>query len=83
MFECLAIGVAQLGGVALLEQVCHCGGSSLRSYMLKLCTQAQCETHSSLLGALDPDVDLSAPSPAPCLPAHRHASHHDDNRLNL
>ena len=23
---CLALGAAQLGGVALLEEVCHCGG---------------------------------------------------------
>jgi hypothetical protein len=31
---------------------------------------------------LDKDVELSAP-PAPCLPAHCHASCNDDNGLNL
>jgi hypothetical protein len=39
-------------------------------------------THSLLL-AVDLDVELSAPSPAPCLPAHCHASCHDDNGLNF
>ena len=29
------------------------------------------------------DVELSAPSPAPQLPAPCHASCHDDNELNL
>ena len=29
------------------------------------------------------DVELSAPSPAPCLPAHHHASRHEDDGLNL
>jgi hypothetical protein len=27
----------------------------------------------------DEDVELSAPSPAPCLPGYCHASCHDDN----
>jgi hypothetical protein len=31
----------------------------------------------------DQDVELPAPSPAPCLPGHCHASCHDDNGLNL
>ena len=31
----------------------------------------------------DPDVELSATSPVPCLTAHHHASHHEDNRLNI
>jgi hypothetical protein len=38
--------------------------------------------HSLLLPA-DQDVEISAPSPAPCLPPCCHASHHDDNGLNL
>jgi hypothetical protein len=38
--------------------------------------------HRLLLPA-DQDVALSAPSPAPCLPLSCHASHHDDNGLNL
>ena len=29
------------------------------------------------------DVALSVLSPAPCLPACHHSSHHDDNGLNL
>jgi hypothetical protein len=29
------------------------------------------------------DVELSAPSPAPCLPGHCHASHPDYNELTL
>jgi hypothetical protein len=44
-------------------------GRVLRSPMLKL--------------PLDEDVELSAPSPALCLPACCHASHHKDDRLNL
>jgi hypothetical protein len=31
----------------------------------------------------DQDVELSAPSPAQCLPGHCHASGHDENGLNL
>ena len=31
----------------------------------------------------DSDVELSAPSLAPCLPAYHDASHHVDNGLNL
>lgn len=31
----------------------------------------------------DQEIELSAPSPAPCLPAQCHASHHDDNGLIL
>ena len=38
---------------------------------------------SLLLLPADQDVELSAPSPAPCLPACRHVSLHDDNGLNL
>jgi hypothetical protein len=32
---------------------------------------------------VDEDIELWAPCPAPCLPARRHASHHEDNGLNL
>lgn len=32
---------------------------------------------------LDPDVEILATSAAPCLSASNHASHHDDNPLNL
>ena len=35
-----------------------------------------------LPAAWDPIVELSA-SPAPRLPAHHHASHHDDGGLNI
>ena len=46
--------------------------------------QARCSVSLSLfLLPADPDVELSAPSPAPCLSAHYHASCHDDNGLNL
>ncbi|EDL28701.1 mCG140546, partial [Mus musculus] len=31
----------------------------------------------------DQDIDLSAPSPAPCLPGCWQASHHDDDGLHL
>ena len=31
----------------------------------------------------DLDVELSASSPAPCLPTQHHASHHEENWLNL
>jgi hypothetical protein len=37
---------------------------------------------SSLL-PVDQDVELSTPSPAPCLSACLHTSCHDDNGLNL
>ena len=31
----------------------------------------------------DSDVELSATSPAPCLPVCHHAFHHDNNELSL
>ena len=40
------------------------------------------ETHSPFLLPVDQDVELSAPL-SPCLPTRCHASHHDDNELNL
>lgn len=54
-------------------------GWALRShvYMLKS------DQSQSLLAAMDQDVDLSVPSPAPGLPGHYYASCHDDNGLNL
>jgi hypothetical protein len=42
----------------------------------------QCSTQPLLLPA-DQDIELSAPSPAPCLPACYHASCLDDDGLNL
>jgi hypothetical protein len=39
--------------------------------------------HSLLLLPADKDVELSAPFPAPYLPAHCHVSCHDDDRLSL
>jgi hypothetical protein len=39
--------------------------------------------HSLLLLPADTDVELSAPSPAPYLPAFYHVSHHENNGLNL
>ena len=39
--------------------------------------------HSLLRLPVDQDAELSAPSPALCLPACHHASHHDDNGQNL
>ena len=46
-------------------------------------SKAQARPSGSLSLPVDPGVELSAPSPAPCLPAGHHASHHDDNGLNL
>jgi len=56
--------VALLGGVALLEEVCH-GGSRLWGL---LCSSYINEEHSLLLLPVDQDVELTVPSPAPCLP---------------
>ncbi|CAO2583435.1 hypothetical protein LEMLEM_LOCUS2742 [Lemmus lemmus] len=66
--SCSVVGVTLFGCVALLEEVCHCWGRPV---------------WGSLLLPADQDVELSAPSPVPGLPAGRHASHHDDNGLNL
>ena len=38
---------------------------------------------SPFLLPADPDVDLSAPSPTPCLSVCPHASYHDHNGLNM
>lgn len=40
---------------------------------------SQAQLHSLFLLSVDPDVELSATSPTPCLPV----CHHNDNRLNL
>ena len=62
---------------------------ALKSPMLRFCPVwddslflAACRKHSPS-GYQDQDVELSAPSPAPCLLACCHASHHDENGLNL
>jgi hypothetical protein len=65
-------------GVALLKEVCHCGGGLSISYMLKLG-----ELWHSLLLSADQNVELSAPPLVSCLPACHYASHHDNNELNL
>jgi hypothetical protein len=67
-------------GVALLEEVCQCGWA-LRSQMFKTGLSKSRDCGSQL--SKDPDVQLSDPSPSPCLPASYNASHHDDNGLNL
>jgi hypothetical protein len=59
-----------VGGVALLESLWLIGGSVSQEEgfeVFRSSSQAQC--HSLFLLPADPDVDLSAPSPAPSLPA--------------
>ena len=72
--RCGLVGV----GVALLEEVCHCGGGFEIS-----CAQGTPRVTHSLLLPLDQAVELLAPSPASCLPARHHTSYHDENGLNL
>jgi hypothetical protein len=72
--RCCLVGV----GVALLEEIWPCWRWALRSYMLKLYPL----WHSPLLLPLYQDVESSVP-PSLYLLAHCHASHHDDNELNL
>jgi hypothetical protein len=69
--RCGFVGV----GVALLEEVCHCGGG-LDTLLLAM-WESVCSWFP-----LDEDVELSAP-PMPCLPGCYHASCLDDNGLNL
>jgi hypothetical protein len=74
-------GSAIVGGVALLEEVCHRGcveGWALRCWKLKPGLVAHC----LFLPPVDLDIELSATSPELCLPACHHASHLDDNGLN-
>jgi hypothetical protein len=63
--------------VALLEEMCHCGvGFEV--------LDAQASPSVSVSSdALDLHVELSAPSPAPRLPACHHVPHRDDKGLNL
>ena len=84
MFECLPIGSGTVRrcvfvgeAITLLEEVCHCGAIFEVSYAQTISSVE----HSSL--PVDQDVELLAPSPAPCLPASYHASHHEDNGVNL
>ena len=63
---CLAQGVALLGGMALLELVCHCGCG-----LMALILAAWKSVFHWLTS--DEDVDLSA-LPVPCLPRCCHAS---------
>ena len=57
-----------MGGMALLEEVCHCGGG--------LCgliyAQAMPSVGNHFLLPASQDVGRSATSPAPCLSAHHH-----------
>ena len=62
-------------GMAVLEEVCH-WGRALRFQMPK-------PGPVSLSLPANLNVELSAASAAPCLPACPHAYHHGDNGLNL
>ena len=79
-------GVALLGSVALLHG-CGLVGGSVLLYVLDfevLYAQAMLSVvHSLVLLPVDQDVELSAPSPAPCLPECCHIYHHNGNGLNL
>ena len=68
-------GAALLGGVALLEEVCHRGGG-LCGFMYAQAMHS--ETDHFLLPAICRTPYLSN---LVCL--HAAMSHHDDNRLNL
>jgi hypothetical protein len=63
--------------VALLEEVLQV------DYEVFYAQDMPSVTHSHLPLPEDQDVDVSASSLAPCLPACHHASGHDDNGLNL
>jgi hypothetical protein len=73
--------VVLLGGMILLEEVCHGGGGgwALSSQNLKPGPVA----HLFFLLPAHPDVEVSATSLAPCLPVCCHASCQDNNGLNL
>ena len=62
-------GLALLGGMALLEEVGHCGGG----FWCYICS-SYTHAHSPFLLPLDQDGELSAPSLALCLPKHYHSS---------
>ena len=65
--------------MTLLEEVCH-WEQALRSQML---TQARPNVANFFFLPEDPDVEISATSPAPCLLAWCSASCHDNNGLKL
>ena len=65
-----------VGGVVLLEEVCHCGGG----HWGLVCSQAMSSVSDHFLLPTDQDIGLLAPFTAPCLPA---MPCHDDNGLNL
>jgi len=71
---CLAQGVALLGGVALLEEVCHCVSG--------LWDPSPSCLETVFWLPLEQDVGLSAPL-AWGLSGCCHASRHDDNELNF
>jgi hypothetical protein len=70
--------MALLGGMALLEEVCERWVGFALSYSQATFSMSHC----LLLWPIEQDVELSAPSPVPCLPALGYASHHDDYGLN-
>jgi hypothetical protein len=72
-------GMALLGGVALLEE----GSLEMDFEVSKAQARAQWLSLSLSLQPADQGVEFSVPSPAPCLPVCCHASHGDDNGLNL
>ena len=45
--------------------------------------QAMPHMTNSLLLSADQDIELSAPSPAPCLPAYYRVFYHNNNELSL
>ena len=65
--------------MALLEEVCQCGGRLGVSYAQVMPSV----TPSLLLLPVGQDVEFSAPSPALCLPACCCVSHHDNSRIHL
>jgi hypothetical protein len=74
-------------GVALLEEMYHCGMGIEVSDTLTLLREELDPPPGGLWKPVfwlpsDQDAELSAP-PALCLPAYCHASCHDDNGLNL
>jgi hypothetical protein len=63
------------GGVALLEEVCHCGVG------FEVLCLSPAQGRRVFRWPSDQDVKLSVPSPAPCQPARCYVSCHDDNGL--
>jgi hypothetical protein len=71
-------GMSLLGGMALLEEVCHCVG---RLWGLIYWSYVHCGSHSPS-AIVDYDVDFAAPFLASCLPVC-HASCHENNELEF